>query len=270
MNNNLDIKLYLPQHEGLSLLRAQIFEEELSEINRNFPLDKNKVDITSTYITEHEDSVEVGFFIRNTLTTYVAFERVALCLKDEEGGVLTSQVFNFKDMTKVPPSSGVPMSINFKKNESFNFDKNKKYIISFDNADKMESYEGAGSEIENMPTNLSFESEREILDYANGLETLKANEISLSVFKLAQSQDRGIDITLLMRNGYDRNIKLQVLPVKVLNYNDTVIGKDIFRNPEGLVSISAKKSKLLRLHLDPSKLYTTIFDLSKCKVVFEE
>lgn len=269
MDNNLNVKLYLPKNEGVSPLKTQVYEEELREINEKFPMEENQINIKATYIAPNDHSIEVGFFLRNTLNNNISLENLNLCLKNNSGEIVLSQIFNMKSMGEIPANSGIPMTVSFNKGLEFDFNEAENYSIHFANASEMRSFFSVNAEIENLPNNLSYDAEREILDFSENLQTLRANEISISVFKLTDSIQGGIDITLLLRNGYEKEIKLEELPLTILNFNNTIIGRQVFKKEEGLSVISPRKSKLIKLHFEASKLYTNIYDLSRCKILFK-
>lgn len=125
------------------------------------------------------------------------------------------------------------------------------------------------TEIENLPLNISFEEEKEIRDFDNNLKTLKKDAISLDVFKSAITEDKGIEITILFRNGYDKAAKIEKLPITIENFNGLPICKVVFEDSNGLVEVNPRKSKLVKFKIEECKLYTKVFDLDRCKILYK-
>jgi len=266
MNNEFDIKLNIPKGKIVSPLRTRVFEDELNNINKENPLEENQVNLATTYFLNNGNELEVGFFIRNTMKSALSLEVINLAVQSSKGDIIATLQCNLKEIGTMPSCTGTPYSLKFTLNEGAMYNKDEEYEITFVNFDGLKGFSSVETEIENMPINMSFEEEEALLNFEKNLATLKKDEINISIFRSIKTDNGGIDITLLIRNGY---IKLERLPITIMNYNNYPICKHVFNNSNGLVSISSLKAKLIKLSIDPSKVYNTVFDLDRCKILFQ-
>lgn len=269
MNNKFDIKLNIPKGQIISSLKEKIFQEELNNINQTKPLEENQINLAATYFLCKENELEVGFFIRNTLKSALSLKGINLAVQSSKGDIISTLQCNLKEIGIMPSCTGTPYSLKFTLSEGAMYNKDEEYEITFVNFNGLKGFSSVETEIENMPINISFEEEEALLNFEKNLGTLKKDEITISMFKRVKTDDGGIDITLLIRNGYNRDIKLEKLPITIFNYNNYPICKHVFNNSNGLVSISSLKAKLIKLSIDPSKVYNTVFDLDRCKILFQ-
>lgn len=268
-SNNLNIKLYLPKAAGVSSLKKQVFQEELDKINKEFPLNDNEVNISKTYILNQKNFLEVGFFLRSTVKRSISIEEIHLGIQNEKEEIIASQRLNFKDIGIVPSYTGIPLTIKFDKNGLNEFLNIEDYSIKFLGIDELRGFSSVASEIENIPNNISFEEEKEILDFARNIQTLKANEVSFSLFKLTKEKSGEIIIDILVRNGYAKEIKVDKIPISIIYDNDIIITKRIFENTDGIVIINPHKAKFVKLIIEASNVFINNYELSKCKVIYK-
>jgi SLAP domain-containing protein len=269
MDNNLDIILSLADGDSVSQLRKLVYEEELKEINSKFPISENKVDIKKTYFIKSDNTIEVGFFIRNSLETNVSFEDVVLVLQDKNDKNILSKKFNFKGYGSIPSFSARPFSAIFELNGEIDIIENEEYNIKFAGINNSKSFFSVSTEIENMPDNLTFEEEKAIRDFANSLDTLKEDEIAITVYAINYNDSKGIDCVLIVRNGNDKNININKLPITVVNENGEKIARNVFENPSGILVVSPKKSKLVKFTFKSKDIFIHEQDLSRCKVMYQ-
>ena len=268
MENNSEILLSLGYIDSISKLKTRVYEEELKEINSKKPLEENKIDINQTYFVKTDNNLEVGFFIRNGLTQNLSIEEMPLAVLDAKGDVIIAQKFNLKQFGIVPPRCARPFSVDFIIPEEVLFNESEEHGLKFGELEKMNAFHSVSTEIENLPTNLIFEEEKAIRDFANGLPTLKTDEFTISVYNINYSDDGGLICALILRNGKDGEAKLEKLPISIVNEEGITIASNVFENIEGIVKISPKKSKFISFKFESSQVIPGRYDLSKCKVMY--
>lgn len=266
---NNEIALSLEDANSASPFKVQVFEEELKEINAKYPLGENQVDIKQTYLIKNDDDIEVGIFIRNGLKNNLSIEQMPLVVEDENNNIVLTKIFNFKKYGVLPPHSARPFIVSFEIPDGVIFNEAEKYTIKFETKQKTKAFYSVATEIENMPANISFEEEKEINDFANGLETLHSDEFSISVYKLNYNSNQGIDCLLLLRNGKKSEANLEKLPISVVNENGVVVAHKVFANPDGIVKVSPNKAKLIRFQFEADQVNIEKYDLSNCKILYK-
>lgn len=267
MDNNLvNVQLSLTGEEYTSELRRNIYEEELKEINSKFPLKENNIDIRQNYFIRNDNTIEVGFFIRNALKSSVSFEKTPLILQDKDGNKILAETFDFKGHGVIPGLSAKPFVVKFEINDSININDGEEYTIKFDEANIFNAFSSVKTEIENIPLDISFDEEQGIRDFANNLETLKKDQIDISLYKLSYTKIKGIECSVVIRNGYDRDINIEKLPIRVLNEDGEVVARRLFESTENSLKLSAKKSIFIKFIMFPDEVIDKNVDLSKCRI----
>jgi len=269
MDSNSNIILSLVGEDSVSKLKIQVFEEELKEINSKFPLSENQVDIKQTYFLKKDNTIEVGFFIRNSLKSSISIEEMPLSFQDNNGRILLSKNFNFKDYGVIPPYSARPYTINFEIDKNFNFDEHEKYIIKFGDVANFNAFSSVSTEIENIPFDIPFEEEKAIKDFANELSTLKVDEFSISLYSLAYGDNGGLSCVLLLRNGSSNIANVEKLPISIINENGLIIARKVFDDEKSQIKISPEKSKLINFEFNQYEVSKERCNLSKCKVLYQ-
>jgi len=269
MNKEISVKLFLGEDSSVSELKTKIYEEELMELNNSFPLLEGNIDIKKTYILKSENNLEIGFFIRNGLTQTISLEVLPLLVQDKEGNNLVSENVNFKGNGIIPASCGKPFMIKFPLEKVDSFNKDEEYFIRFGELNNMRVFSSVNTEIENISEGITFEEEKAIRDFANELDTLKANEFTISSFNLQSKGNGRIGCTILLRNGTSQIANLERLPVFVVNDEGKTIANSVFQNNEGF-KINPGKSKIIKFEFNINEILVEEYDLSKCSVMFKQ
>jgi SLAP domain-containing protein len=264
MGNNVNINLSLDEKDTMSSLKTQVFKDELKNINANYPLSENQVDVKQIYLFKKENSIEVGFFIRNGFKNKILIENTPVVLQDANGNIISSKVINLKKFGTIPPYSARPYNINFEINESFN-DKCE-YIIKFDDKNIYNIFSTVYNEIDNIPVDITFDEENLINNFVNDLPALRTDEFTISVYKIIYNDNNRLEIVLLLRNGTNKSVNFDKLPISIVDENGLTIARKIFLSPEHEHIINPKKSRFIRLEFDISK---EAYDLSNCIIVYK-
>lgn len=269
MENDKDICLSLEEIDSVSSLKTTVYEEELKEINSKHPLGENQVNINQTYFVKNDNTLEVGFFIRNGLKQNLSIEEMPLIIQDDKGNTILTQSFNFKKFGILPSHCGRPYSVNFEIPEGIIFDETKQHSIKFNEMNNFNAFQSVETEIENMPAKYSFEEEKAIKEFEKSLPTLKVKEFSISIYNIKYSNDGGMIVTLLLRNGNDKEAKLENLPISIIDENGITIAQGLFSKEGGLAKVSPKKSDILSLEFKQAEVNPGRYNLSKCRVEYK-
>lgn len=268
MNKYDNIKLYLPQNQCISKLRLKVLEEELIKVNMKYPLNNDCINISTIFFIKKENMMEVGIFIRNTLSKKVCLKPMRLVLKNESGKLISEQIVNFEEIGNLPSYSATPMIVSFNLPKDFVYI-NEDYIVSFSQYENINAVDSMEVDIEDIPLNLSYEMEQKMQNFKESLDILKKDQISISLFEAKRDTDGGIALNILIRNGYLQEIKLEELPITIVNYNNIIIFKHIFKEFDKIIKISPAKARFIDIKIDGSLLYNTVFDINRCKILFQ-
>ncbi|KRF65140.1 accessory Sec system S-layer assembly protein [Bacillus sp. Soil768D1] len=178
-------------------------------------LKPNQISISEVRLSRFEEDVIIMAFIRNTLDKTVSFELVDLLLLDEAGQVLAKKSFDLTEMGEIPALSCMPWSFMFEEEdilvESIP-DKGWKIAFELKNQESMEhALDLAPIWIEQLS-----EAQRENLQrLVAGLPKINQGEVNFMGLEATLKENNQLAVTVLVRNGSDKQIKIEKLPLIV-------------------------------------------------------
>ncbi|MFJ7683264.1 accessory Sec system S-layer assembly protein [Peribacillus butanolivorans] len=178
-------------------------------------LKPNQISISEVRLSRFEEDVIIMAFIRNTLDKAVSFEFVDLLLLDENGQVLAKKSFDLTEMGEIPALSCMPWSFMFEEEdilvESIP-DKGWKIAFELKNQESMEhALDLAPIWIEQLS-----EAQRENLQrLVTGLPKINQGEVNFMGLEATLKENNQLAVTVLVRNGSDKQIKIEKLPLIV-------------------------------------------------------
>jgi SLAP domain-containing protein len=138
--------------------------------------------------------------------------------------------------------------------------------IGFDTRLQAKSY--ADIEFEGIPDGISEEN-RFVLDtFLKGLPRIERGQISFSKFNLALTPEGEFDISIVIRNGADKGINIERIPVKLKDDNDNTVFAAEFQLKD--LTVSSNKARLVNLKALSNLTSTGTVDLNGCKLLFEK
>lgn len=264
--DSLKIELSLNQNtiDRISDVQKNYLEEEMNEVIPK--IEDGQVNITGVYIFDEGDKFEAKIYIVNGLSKTINLDKVPLCIVNSKGEQLGYEIFDLNEMGDIPPHSARPWKIYFdKKNVTVNEIPQDDWKIVFDNRIKAVSY--ANIELEAIPKNLDAKEIATFKEFMTTLPKLEQGEVSISVFTMTQYQNDDLLITLIARNGVNKGIKLEKLPITIETSDGRIVVKGAFELEN--FEISASKARIISLIFKKELLLEEEFDLSSCKVMFQ-
>lgn len=194
--------------------------------NELTPLKKNQISISGIDLKMDEDKLFVTAFIRNSLSKGIKFEKdVPLLLLGPDGSLLARQTFDFTKLGELPAESSRPWQFTFEKSQLVTEEiPTVDWKLAFElkqphRLDLEESWEKA------LP-----QQEKESLEkLVNDLTPPKKGEVNFMGIQARKSENGSFHITLLIRNGHEKNISLQQIPLVVEDAAGDVVAKGGFQ-----------------------------------------
>lgn len=176
------------------------------------PLKPNQLSLAGIEINEDaEGNFVVAAFVRNSLESGIKLEETPLLLLDADGTVVGRKAFNLAELGEIPARSSRPWNFIFTKKDLLTdtlpkdgwklaFELKKKHQL-----DLAESWEKSLAEADK--NNL-----RELM---NKIDPPKQGEVNFLGLQAQLAEDGQLRVTLLVRNGSDKNVKIEKLPLIV-------------------------------------------------------
>lgn len=258
------LKLFLSDEEKarMSNVQIQYLEDEIEKLPK---IEDGQVNITSEYFAYFEGKIETKVFIRNMLPKKINFDDVYLGIKDENGSIIKEQKFNLAYLGDIPPCS-VKVTKIFFEVDGINLDDIKFENLKICFSSQVKAFKSIDTEFQALPEGFTYEQIAVCNKYLKNLNKIEVNTITLSAVDLLANDDGNIIITIIARNGYDKEIKLEEIPISVFDKNDSKIASVRFKTDD--LGILPKKARLFNLIINKENIIQENYDLSKWKIAF--
>ncbi|MFL0249113.1 SLAP domain-containing protein [Clostridium neuense] len=258
------IKLALTDEEKarMSNVQIQYLEDEIAKLPK---IEDGQVNLTSEYFVYFEGKIETKVFIRNALPKSVNFEEVYLGIQDADGNLIIHQKFNLANLGDIPPYSARVTKLFFDV-DGVNLDD-----IDFENlkicfSGGVKAFKSITTEFQELPENLPSDQVAMLNRYLEDLNQIEVNTVTLSAVDLLENEDGNIMITIIARNGYDKEIKLEEVPISVFDKNNSRVAGGKFKLED--LNVLPKKARIFNLILSKQNIIEENYDLSKWRIAF--
>jgi accessory Sec system S-layer assembly protein len=230
------------------------------------PLKPNQISIAGIELQQFDEGVVVVAFVRNSLPQSIHFEPTTLVLLGQNGEKLARNTFDLSELGELPAKSSRPWNFAFERT-TFLADElpQEGWSLAFELKPK-HTLDLAPAWEENMP-----EEEKEKLKaYVENMETLQPGEVKLSGLQAELSPEGDLHVTMLIRNGTDQNLKIEKLPLQIMDASGEIIAKGGFSLVD--FGVKAHSSKPWTFIFPNSLVLSDTLDLSSWKAlpIYEE
>lgn len=224
------VKTELSFHPDWEVSEAdqQVFEklhEELEDLQQD---QLSLAGILKMEETEEEDTFTFYAFIRHTLPKKAAFKETAVEIWSADNTLLGRKEFDLTAVGEIPPNSSRPWIFTFTPKDLFTENLPESgWRLTFKKKQTQHSHELALTP--SWSKRLSPENKRQLRQIVRRMEPPKPGEINFKGLKAVYLEERGeLHITLLIRNGRDKGMNLEKLPLQVEDAEGDVIAKGGF------------------------------------------
>ncbi|MDF0726055.1 accessory Sec system S-layer assembly protein [Cytobacillus sp. S13-E01] len=191
------------------------------------PLKPNQISIAGVEVNKDNDNLVVTAFIRNSLAKPIKMESTTLLLIGTNNEKLAKKEFDLSVLGEIPAKSNRPWHFVFEKTSLFinNFP-DKGWKLAFElksktthELDLEESWEKS----------LAEEEKLKLKEMVEKLEPPKSGEINFLGLQIKQVDNNDLHVTVLIRNGNDKGIKLEQIPLQIEDANGEIIAKGGFK-----------------------------------------
>jgi SLAP domain-containing protein len=255
----------LEKHENIvSEVQKEIMDEEISELE---PIKENDINISTIYVFDDGQELEVKVYFRNGFSRKVNFEYLPLILVNSDGEEIARESFDLREMGDLPPKGARPWKLYFNK-KLVDLEKLKKVPCNIVFDSKVMAVNYADIEYEEFE-----ESYLELKPYFEKflaeLPRIEKEKLSMSTFDISLGLDGKIIITLVMRNSAGTDVEIQEIPITIRqNNNNNVVasGKFSMKN----FTIKSMKAKICTLVFETSMETKQVVSFTdKWNIVFE-
>ena len=193
------------------------------------PLKPNQLSLAAINIEEDKKSGawNVKAFFRSSLSQPIELGEIELLLLDKEGNRIGAKSFNFKDLGVIPPNSARPWVFEFDK-ASVEAEEvpEEGWTIAFN----LISLRGHQLDLdETWKKQLPKEQQEKLAEIIKGLPKLGKTEVNFTGLQVRLNDDQSLHASIFIRNGNDKSINLEQLPLEIIDANGKRIAKGSFK-----------------------------------------
>ena len=254
-------QLYLPP-------KAKIGQEEkyyYQFINNELPLLKeNQISLSGIEVKKEGDRVFVKAFVRNSIAKAIHFQEPApLLLLGPDGEVLARQEFDLTTLGELPAESSMP--------NVFVFEKESVRAREIPQTDWKLAFELKKPKqphrldlAESWEKSLADAGKEKLEQLVNSITPPKPGEVNFMGIQARIDEKGQLHTTLLIRNGSEKNVNLEQLPLVVEDASGDVVAKGGFKLDK--LEVKANTSKPWTFIFPKELILKEPIDLSSWKV----
>lgn len=252
-----------PDMEGsVSEFQKECYKDEIEKLP---PIKEGDVNVSTDFIFDIGDKYEASIFIRNGLNKPINFEIVPFIVVNGKGEVVGRKAFDLRELGDIPPKSVRPWKIYFNKDDINPGENSLQDLrIVFDTRIKAERT--VKLEFENLPDKIQGIHRKKYEKFLESLPLLRVGQVSFSAYEVHKNKDGGVSITIVIRNGSNRAINIEKVPISLIDANEDVVASGVFYLDN--VIVNPMKARLYNFTFNSHEIMKEDMDLSSWTVKF--
>ncbi|RUL54166.1 MULTISPECIES: accessory Sec system S-layer assembly protein [Lysinibacillus] len=193
------------------------------------PLKPNQLSLAAISIEEdaRNGAWHVKAFFRSSLPQPIELGDIELILLDKDEKRLASKAFNFKELGQIPAESARPWVFTFDKNS---IDAEEVPEEGWKIAFNLISLRGHQLDLDDTwKKQLPQEQQDALEKIVKDLPKLGKKEVNFTGLQAKLQDDKSLHASVFIRNGNDKAINLEQLPLEIIDANGKMIAKGSFK-----------------------------------------
>lgn len=191
------------------------------------PLKPNQISLSGVDLKHEGETVTVTAFIRSSLSKPIHLQEMPLLLLGINDEMLARKVFNLSEVSEIPAKSSTPWIFTFGSEDLGAVEEFPKtgWKLAFE----LKAQQKHELDLEESWANsLPEEDKARLHQLVAEIQAPKPGEVNFMGLQAKQTDEGNLHVTMLIRNGSDKNIQLQQLPLEVTDASEEVIAKGGF------------------------------------------
>lgn len=220
-----EVQTELSIHPSAAIPKEQMYVLRFLH-NELPPLKANQLSLSGIEWDEQPHGLAVSAFVRNSVDKAIQLGEVRLILLNQTKQVKAKHTFNMKELGDIPAKSSRPWTFIFPAEtvRPATVLEKENWTLAFDLSSTEHQLDLADAWEQALP-----EAEKQKLkEIVKKLGAPNQDELNFTGLQAKRSEDGKLRFTLLIRNGYDKNIQIEQLPLQVLDSKKQVIAEGQF------------------------------------------
>lgn len=204
------------------------------------PLKQNQLSLSGISVMPENEGVRVTAFVRNSLAKAIKLEETTLVLLGLKDETLGRKAFQLSELGEIPAKSSRPWHFLFTKKDLFTEDipvEGWKIAFQLKPSSRKHSLELADS----WQQSLASEDKTKLQEMVDNLTPPKPGEVNFLGLQSKFNAEGDFHVTMLIRNGSEKNINLEQMPLVVEDATGDVIAKGGFKLEDFQVNANTSK-----------------------------
>jgi accessory Sec system S-layer assembly protein len=212
----------------------QFLNNELADLK------ENQISISGIDLKKDKNQVLVTAFVRSSLPKGIKLQEMNLLLIGPQGEKIGKKKFDLSLLGELPPLSSRPWEFTFNEKDLFVKEiPQMDWKLAFELTKEKKPH--ALDLEESWQKSLADGDKENLQKLVAGMQPPKPGEVNFLGIQIKQDDDRKLHTTLLIRNGSDKDITLQQLPLIVEDASGDVIAKGGFKLENLVVKSNTSK-----------------------------
>lgn len=206
------------------------------------PLKPNQLSLSAINIEEaaKTGAWNVKAFFRSSLSQAIELGEIELLILDKDDKKLAAKQFNFKELGAIPPESARPWVFSFDANS---IETNEIPEDGWKIAFNLISLRGHQLDLDETWQNQLPKEQQELLtQIVKDLPKLQKSEVNFTGLQAMLQDDNSLHASIFIRNGNDKAINLEQLPLEIIDANGKQIAKGSF-NLDPVLTVQPNSTK---------------------------
>ncbi|MFJ7736002.1 accessory Sec system S-layer assembly protein [Lysinibacillus sp. NPDC097287] len=260
-NDNSNVVTKLSFHPDWNVPQEQkyIFNFLANELE---PLKPNQLSLSSISIEEDARSSKwlVRAFFRSSLAEAIELGEIELFIMDKNDELVASKKFDFKALGTIPAESARPWVFEFEKSTLITKEiPEEGWKIAFN----LVSLRGHQLELDaTWEEQLPEEQKEELAKIVKTLPELGETEVNFTGLQAKFANDGSLNVSIFIRNGHNKAINLEQLPLEIIDARDKQIAKGSFKM-DPILTVQPNSTKPWTFIFPPTLVNPKGADLSR-------
>ncbi|WP_433744978.1 accessory Sec system S-layer assembly protein [Falsibacillus pallidus] len=226
------------------------------------PLKVNQISLSGIELKQNGSDLYVTAFVRNSLPKGIKFQEMPLLLLGPNGEKLGRKVFDLSQLGELPAESSRPWQFVFSESDLMVSEfPQTEWKLAFE-LKKAPAPHSLDLE-ETWEKSLANEDREKLDQLVKSMTPPKPGEVNFMGIQAKQGEDGSLHVTLLIRNGSEKNLTLKQLPLIVEDASGEIIAKGGFQLND--LEVKSNTSKPWTFIFPASLLHKDDVDLTKWK-----
>ncbi|MDI7742952.1 accessory Sec system S-layer assembly protein [Lysinibacillus fusiformis] len=257
--NNVDTKLSFHPDWHVPQEQKYIFNFLANELQ---PLKPNQLSLAAINIEVEPNTKawNVKAFVRSSLNQAIQLGEIELLLIDKNDQQIASKSFNFAELGSLPAKSARPWVFTFEKSTlAVEEVPEDGWKIAFN----LISLRGHQLDLdETWKKQLPKDQQDALVNIVKKLPKLSKNEVNFTGLQAKIHDDKSLVTSIFIRNGNNKAINIEQLPLEIVDANGTLVAKGSFRL-DPVLSVQPNSTKPWTFIFPEELVSEGDFDLSR-------